>query len=308
MKTQKILFIILPFVFFACSSTETATTSSESKLSLFSITGELLSGEIREGIKITGKHFNRHVVVSLLTMAGTEIADLLVTSVSAKEIEAKLPTDTVPGDYIIQLTKGRAQVAQTVSILRGEKGEKGDTGDIGPQGLKGDIGDTGPQGDPGADGTQGPQGEQGEKGDTGDAGLGALHAIANDGEDIGYVIDVGSSHVKVWASADSSPHLVNLTTGEEEDDSEIVKIYFTTEDCSGTPYTYSPLTSPNARYRSFATLESLETTNNAVNLYIPKVNDSRGACVVEGASYDLWEAAWVGPMNTYEVPITIEPR
>jgi len=91
-----------------------------------------------------------------------------------------------------------------------------------------------------------------------------------------------------------------------------VKIYFPTDDCSGQPYTYAPLTDTDTIYSTLyedAPSQLLMTSSTEVNLYIPTVvHAGTTTCATEGASYDLYEAAWHTPVATYPGPITIEAR
>jgi len=312
MLKMKVFVLLLPFILVACNG----DGSNDSRVSLSSITGELSSGRIREGIKITGDHFDENVVVSLLTMTGSKIADLLVTSVLAQEIEAKLPGNTTPGEYVVQLTKGLATVSQTISILRGEQGEKGDTGDTGAQGVKGDTGDAGPQGvqgDPGADGADGDTGSQGEQGIQGEPGtpaVGSLHLLDADTNDAGVVLDLDNSRfaisAKVWLSELGRYAWIDLETGLVVNTENL---FYAAMDCVGDPFIESDGGIPywhQARTGSGDLIQITSTTESSFTAQSVKW-ESDGSCTNGGWAYDFLPIEIVTLTNyPFSTPMTLE--
>jgi hypothetical protein len=172
----------------------------------------------------------------------------------------------------------------------------------------------GKQGLQGIQGVQGVAGPTGPQGPTGTNGLGSLHAIDNEGTDIGYVLDVEGNRIKVWRTDIEEKRIYDKDTADDITGqlSENIKIFFPTEDCSGPPYTYAPATIPGVLYKTdFQGGKFLKTTSTQVNLAIPKaVHAGTSDCATEGASYDLYEAEWwpSAPGPDYVPPITIETR
>jgi hypothetical protein len=103
---------------------------------------------------------------------------------------------------------------------QGPKGDKGDQGDQGIQGSKGDNGDTG------SPGTQGPAGPSG----------GASLLSAND-EYLGQLVDDLSNTVKIYMPSLKRIIHIDLATGLNQlGNRSQYTFYYTTNDCTGTPY------------------------------------------------------------------------
>jgi hypothetical protein len=172
----------------------------------------------------------------------------------------------------------------------------------------------GKQGVQGIQGVQGVAGPTGPQGQAGTNGLGSLHAIDNEGTDIGYVLDVEGNRIKVWNTNLSEIRFYDRETADDITGqlSENIKIYFPTEDCSGQPYTYATATLPGIIYKTnFEGGKYLKTESTRTSLFIPKaVHAGTSECATEGATYDLYEAEWwpgfAGP--DYVPTITIEVR
>lgn len=100
----------------------------------------------------------------------------------------------------------------------------------------------------------------------------------------------------LWMSAWTDPITNSCMSYTEVGNN--VKIYFTSPDCSGAPYTYAPLTNSCSTYQTSYTSSSghLRTTNIRVTRFIPSVvHAGTTDCSGEGATYDLWEAEWYTP-------------
>lgn len=115
-----------------------------------------------------------HVDAAALTIAGRQFAadarvtlggrPLTITSASALEIRAMLPSPIAPGGYnLIVGSLSRPQYASFIVTI-------GAAGPIGPQGPQGPPGPAGPAGAPGATGADGPPGPEGAAGAPGAAG------------------------------------------------------------------------------------------------------------------------------------------
>lgn len=98
-------------------------------------------------------------------------------------IEAQLPANIVPGDYLLTVARGAGQSQNdeydlTIGAVgpQGPQGETGPQGAQGPQGPQGVPGPTGPQG---AQGFQGPQGAQGPAGPAGPIGISGYQIVAD---------------------------------------------------------------------------------------------------------------------------------
>ena len=102
---------------------------------------------------------------------------LTVTSQTATQLVANLPTGVSAGSYALNVQIGSSKTNSTSSVATigavgpagptGAQGPVGPTGATGPAGAQGATGSTGPQGSPGP---IGPAGAQGAKGDAGAAG------------------------------------------------------------------------------------------------------------------------------------------
>jgi hypothetical protein len=107
-------------------------------------------------------------------------APLTVTTATATEVTATLPSTTPPGSYVIVLHRSgfglngaRFEVNIGAAGAHGAPGIQGPMGFQGPQGVagpQGPAGANGPQGNPGAAGSVGPQGPAGPAGGQGPAG------------------------------------------------------------------------------------------------------------------------------------------
>ena len=113
-------------------------------------------------------------------------SQLEVLSFTPTTIAAMIPAGTLPGSYLLTVSRGNAAIefdAFSVTIgaagPQGERGPAGATGAAGPAGATGPEGPMGPQGQPGPSGPKGdtgavgptgPSGPQGPKGDKGDTG------------------------------------------------------------------------------------------------------------------------------------------
>ena len=115
-------------------------------------------------------------------------APLTVTTATATEVTATLPSTTPPGSYVIVLHRSgfalngaRFEVNIGAVGAHGAPGIQGPTGFQGPQGVagpQGPAGANGPQGNPGAAGSVGPQGPAGPAGGQGLAGNAGANGVA----------------------------------------------------------------------------------------------------------------------------------
>jgi len=309
--TPRILFsLIFALGFVACSSGDTDETAAN--ISLFEITGDGPTGRIQKGVTIKGDGFDNSVGVSLLTRAGSKIADLVVTSVSAQEITADLPTDTQPGEYAIQLTKANAQVSSSVTILQGEqgpKGDKGDTGDKGDQGDTGLDGTQGPQGDMGIQGPSGAQGPQGEQGEPGEDAAGSLHVVDNDGNDIGPLATTSWTQTQgrnaiIWIDEHQAFLNVYFETGLTAIDTET---YFKTDDCTEEAYS-PPSWDPQLLVgHAPGTLFLVQPPTQSVH-HLTYLTEN-GVCVEQDGISDMYPLQFVTvPNYPFSTPMTLEIR
>ena len=105
---------------------------------------------------------------------------LVVGAVTPTSIEAALPIDIVPGDYLLTVIsinrfgkrKGIAGYDLTIGAIgpAGPRGEQGPAGPQGEQGIAGSQGESGPVGPQGEQGPAGPQGATGPAGPQGPVG------------------------------------------------------------------------------------------------------------------------------------------
>jgi len=142
-----------------------------------------------------------------------------------------------------------AQGPQGLQGTAGTNGVDGATGPQGPVGLNGIAGPTGPQGPqgPGGSGPQGPQGPQGPAGSNN-----RLVVEDSSSNFIGYPVSLGLGsdtntaigvnqiydNVLIWIPSINNAVALNL-----DGTPELWPFYFTTTDCSGTPYELN--TDPN---------------------------------------------------------------
>lgn len=111
----------------------------------------------------------------------------------------------------------------------GPQGQKGDTGPTGPTGPKGDTGSQGPKGDTGAVGPSGSTGPAGPQGLQGPAGFQLVVVDANQVQ-LGYLIDPNLVVIQ------DGQYWVYFTLGVTNFQEDGVTLYFTTSNCSGTPF------------------------------------------------------------------------
>lgn len=116
------------------------------------------TGKVPTSLVITGSNFDAPAV----QLQGSALA---VTSNTATQINASLPSGLVPGTYLLSVTQGSKTEFFNVAV-----GEEGPVGPQGPQGEQGPTGRQGETGPRGAVGPQGPAGLTGPKGDTGAQG------------------------------------------------------------------------------------------------------------------------------------------
>jgi hypothetical protein len=149
---------------------------------------------------IEGRHFVwANDSQAAVTLAGHALP---VLNVVDTQIQALLPADLRPGDYLLTVSRGSGTVqsdAFAVTVgASGASGPPGDRGDPGPTGAPGPQGDAGPQG---------PPGPAGPKGDTGDPGLrgppGPSGGVGTDGPEPYH----GTFRLQVGPSSGSVPPL-----------------------------------------------------------------------------------------------------
>jgi len=122
-------------------------------------------------VSIEGKGFGTNPAV-YLGIAGGNVIPLTVTSSSDTVIQAVLARDTVPGTYLLVVSRGTAATDNfSASVTLGEKGPRGYKGESGDQGPMGPQGPQGPAGPQGQNGSQGNPGSQGPAGASGMQGL-----------------------------------------------------------------------------------------------------------------------------------------
>ncbi len=153
------------------------------------------------------------------------------------------------------------------SVVPGPQGLQGIQGPTGPTGADSVV--PGPQGVQGIQGSAGPTGPTGATGATGAAGSsgGGVFVQDNNGVNLGTVIDVSVSSQSYVAFLTSTKHYVKLRfNGTIQNESSI---YFTSADCTGTPYGGSGGTSGNQR---FAKTVVYRTTGQLYTLANPDAN------------------------------------
>lgn len=176
--------------------------------------------------------------------------------------------------------------------IQGPQGQKGDKGNAGEQGLagtKGDSGNIGPvgprglQGPQGTQGSMGPQGEKGEKGDKGDPGKPgtSLHLFDTNNQDLGYLINKFTTFV---------PSIGGFLSFDGSMPTQ--SIYYSGENCTGTPYVsddfFQPpaiISSPLSNLRFFmrtadpaVILKPLSSINTNSRLFCNTENPANQGC------------------------------
>jgi hypothetical protein len=289
-------FLVLAIL--ACSSG--TVTGPEGRLSIASVTGDGANGRIRTGVTIKGTAFDGSVTASLIKKTGEKLGDLLISSVSAKEIEAKLPSNVVPGEYTLKVTKGETVVSTEVTLLQGEAGPAGPVGATGATGPQGSQGIQGPKGDTGATGSQGPPGV---------AALGSLHLFDASGKDVGSVVEL--SHVAekdsasrtacVWFPEHSAKGCVNMSKGYLVTQA----IYFAGNDCSGTGFvkeTAGPFT-----LNQDGNKKPLLTSNKLTTMASESYLSTSGVCIATPTEFQGWSFDYVDLKGSpWEVPMSLE--
>jgi len=159
----------------------------------------------------------------------------------------------------------------------GAQGQQGNVGPIGPQGQQGPAGATGAQGvkgDTGAVGSQGavgatgPVGPRGLQGAVGPAGGPALQLYDANGTIVGSVFGGGSityGQGLALAPVNGERLAIPYIFGNRDGNGNVMgpelnlaksgDVYFTSSDCSGTPYVYEGFLSPGTS-KPFAILQS----------------------------------------------------
>ena len=152
-------------------------------------------------------------------------------------------------------------------MVAGPQGLQGIQGPTGPTGADSVV--PGPQGLQGIQGIAGPTGPTGATGATGAAGTsgGGVTVQDNNGVNLGTVVDMSVSSQSFVAFLTSTKHYVKLRlNGTVQYESSI---YFTSADCTGTPYGGSGGTSGNPR---FAKTVIYRTTGQLYTLANPDAN------------------------------------
>lgn len=117
---------------------------------------------------------------------------------------------------------------------QGEPGIPGAKGDTGPQGP---IGGTGPQGAPGDVGPQGPQGPAGSDGAPGAAGApGGFYLKDANGTSLGAIAHFTADPTPYWVVWNGTSFQSYFKDGSPAKGAQTDTLFFTTSNCSGTPY------------------------------------------------------------------------
>jgi Collagen triple helix repeat (20 copies) len=194
---------------------------------------------------------------------------------------------------------------------KGATGPQGPTGPVGPQGLAGATGATGATGPQGPTGPIGPQGLAGATGATGAVGapgpqgVGLLKAYDSNNVVIGNVIGFGE-----WATVTYTMNgtLFTLYVARNAILGNGDGPYFTTSDCSGTPYMFNVDSWAMAESAIVGTTLYLEdTTAPVVNLPVLSKLVRGGGCVLVFDSPGPGRAALQFPSftNQFTPPFTV---
>ncbi len=156
---------------------------------------------------------------------------------------------------------------------QGAQGLTGATGLTGLTGATGPAGATGPQGPAGPQGVQGPQGLQGPPGITNPAFV-WVDAV---GTIVGPSTGLGSGSYPIYIDANGFIWSVDPRTLAMSDFGE-TNTYFTTADCTGTPYVMLML--PRQAFRVVGVTGTWSVRDNVVPSTISYSSFSNGTCYV----------------------------